>query len=109
VPIADARVELPVDYHGNIAYHTSTWTALADVGHGFLGTTFHAGFEERLKVIELRGGMRYSSEIWNPSGGIGINVWPRVGLDLAAFGTSANLERKRQIALAASIRINSRK
>lgn len=108
-PIADARVELPVDYSGNVAYHTSMWTALADVGHGFLGTTFHAGFEERLKIIELRGGMRYSSEIWNPSGGIGINVWPRVGLDLAAFGTSANLERTRHIALAASIRINSRR
>ena len=109
VPIADARVELPVDYSGNVAYHTSMWTALADVGHGFQGTTFHAGFEERLRLIELRGGMRYSSEIWNPSGGIGINFWPRVGLDLAAFGTSANLERTRHVALAASIRINSRR
>lgn len=109
VPIADARVELPVDYHGNVAYHTSMWTALADVGRGFLGTTFHAGFEERFRVIELRGGMRYSSEIWNPSGGIGFNLGRRIGLDLAAFATSANLERARHIALAASIRINSRR
>jgi len=109
LPIADAHVELPVEYSGNVAYHTPMWTALADVAQGFQGTTFHAGFEERLKVIELRGGMRYSSDIWNPSGGIGINFWPRVGLDLAAFGTSANLERTRHLALAASIRINSRR
>ncbi len=79
------------------------------MAQGFQGTTFHAGFEERLKLIELRGGMRYSSDIWNPSGGIGINVWPRVGFDFALFGTSANLERTRHLALAASIRINSRK
>lgn len=109
IPIEDARVELPVDYSGNIAYHTSLWTALADVGHGFQGTTFHSGIEARLSVFELRGGMRYSSEVWNPSGGIGFNISRRIGIDLAAFGTSANLERTRHIALAASIRINSRR
>ncbi|MBI3490322.1 MAG: hypothetical protein HY047_00745 [Acidobacteria bacterium] len=109
VAVADARAELPVDYRGNLGYHSNAWSALADYGQGLQGTSFHAGFEQRLSVIDLRGGMRYSSEIWNPSGGIGINVGRRIGLDVAAFGTSANLERTRHVALAASIRINSRR
>lgn len=109
VPIADAHVELPVDYRADVAYQGDHWTALADYGQGFQGTSFHAGLEQRLKMIELRGGIRYSSEIWNPTGGIGINLGRRIGLDLAAFGTSANFERTRHMALAASIRINTRR
>jgi hypothetical protein len=41
-----------------------------------------------------------------PSGGAGFDFSPHVSLDLAAFGTNANIERKRQMAIAASIRIN---
>jgi hypothetical protein len=48
----------------------------------------------------------YTVKQWNPTGGIGFDISRRVSLDVAAFGTSANIELKRQVALAASIRLN---
>jgi hypothetical protein len=56
--------------------------------------------------MELRGGARYTVNRWNPSGGVGVDLSPRVSLDVAAFGTTTNIERKRQLTLAASVRIN---
>jgi len=103
--LGTVRVELPVDYRGNVAYNIDSWTVMAEAGHGYLGTSFHAGVEERLGAIELRGGARYSFERWNPSGGVGFNVSRKVGIDVAAFGTSANIERKRQLGIATSLRI----
>jgi hypothetical protein len=104
--IGDKRIELPVDYRGNVGYVTDRWSALAEVGHGFQGTSFHGGYEQRYTRIELRGGMRYTNEKWNPTGGIGFNLSPRVSFDVAGFGTTANIERKRRLAIAASIRLN---
>jgi len=106
VAAGDTRVELPVDYRGNLAYYSDDWTAAAEVGHGFGGSSFHAGLERRFKTIELRGGARYTVSTWNPTGGVGFNLSPRVSFDVAAFGTSANVERKRQLALAVSLRLN---
>jgi hypothetical protein len=107
VTLAETRIELPVDYRGSLAYRADRWTAAVDGGHGFGGASFHTGAERRLGNIELRGGARYTTfEKWNPTGGIGFEFSDRVALDVAAFGTSKNLERKRQLALAASIRIN---
>jgi hypothetical protein len=57
-----------------------------------------------LNRIELRGGARYSRERWEPSGGIGFNLTSGFGIDVAAFGTSANAERERRLALAVSLR-----
>jgi hypothetical protein len=37
---------------------------------------------------------------------VGINLARAVSLDLAAYGNTANLESKRRLAIAASIRIN---
>ena len=45
-------------------------------------------------------------EIWQPTAGIGLNFGPLVSLDLAMFGTSANVERERRTAIAASLRFN---
>jgi hypothetical protein len=106
VAAADTRVELPVDYRGNAGYHGGRWSAVAEVGHGFGGTSFHGGGEFRVKFIELRGGGRYTVQKWNPAGGIGIDVSRRVSFDVAFFGTTANVERKHQAAIAASIRFN---
>jgi hypothetical protein len=44
--------------------------------------------------------------MWNPIGGIGVDLSRKVSFDVAAFGTTTNIERTRQLALAASIRIN---
>ena len=42
---------------------------------------------------------------FEPTGGVGFNFSNRVGVDVAAFATSANLERKRNMAIAFSIRL----
>jgi hypothetical protein len=104
--IGDTRIELPVDYRGNLAYRTDLYSLVTEVGHGFGGTSFHGGLEMRFPRIEVRGGARYTNETWNPTGGVGFNFSKRVSLDVAGFGTSANIERKRQLAIAASIRLN---
>jgi len=106
VAVADARVTLPVDYRANVAYYGDLWSAAAEAGHGFGGASFHAGLERRFGRIELRGGGRYSFSRWNPTAGVGFDLSQRVALDVAAYGTNANIERRRQTAIAASIRIN---
>ena len=82
------------------------WSAAAEVGQGFGGISFHGGLERSFKRIELRGGGRYTVKKWNPTGGIGFNLSPGVAIDVAAFGTNANVERESQMAIAASIRFN---
>jgi hypothetical protein len=99
-------VELPIDYRGNVAYDADRWAAVAEAGHGLGGASLHGGFEWRFDAVELRGGGRYSWQRWNPTGGAGFNISPRVSFDVAAFATTANIERKRRLALAASVRIN---
>jgi len=104
VPVADTRVELPVDVKANLAYNAPDWGAVTEVGHGYNGTSFRAGYEQRLGSIVLRGGGRYVNERWEPTGGIGFNLSSKFGIDVAAFGTSANFERKRHVAIATSLR-----
>ena len=106
VAAADRRVELPVDYRGNVAYYSDRWTAAVEVGHGLGGGSFHGGLERRFRQIELRGGARYTVGEWNPAAGIGFNLTRRVSLDVAAFGTTANIERQRRMAVAGSLRLN---
>jgi len=106
VPAGDVRVELPVDYRANLAYATDKWTAAAEVGHGLGGGSFHGGYEHRLGPAELRGGARYTTTKWNPTGGVGVDLSRRVSLDFAVYGTTTNIERKRQMALAVSMRFN---
>jgi hypothetical protein len=99
-------VKLPVTYTGNAAFHHDRWSILGDLSRGFQGTSAHAGFEQRFERIDLRAGGRYSRERWHPSAGIGFNLSRRVALDLAAFGTSTNIEQKRKLAFAMSFRLN---
>jgi hypothetical protein len=107
-PAADVRVELPKDYHVNGGYHAESWSVMSEYGHGFQGDSLRGGAEYRAGVVELRGGGVYSREKWNPTGGVGFNLAPRVGLDVAVYGTSANVARERRAAVAVSLRINSR-
>lgn len=106
IALPDARVELPVDYRGNITYDAGHWSATAEAAHGFGGASFHGGYEHRFGPFEARGGARYTFGMWNPTAGIGVDLSRKVSVDVAAFGTTTNIELKRQLALAASIRIN---
>lgn len=99
-------VKLPVTYSGNAAYHHERWSVVGDLARGFQGTSAHAGFEQRFERVDLRAGGRFSRERWHPSAGVGFNLSRRVALDLAAFGTSTNVEQKRKLAFAMSFRLN---
>jgi hypothetical protein len=44
--------------------------------------------------------------VWNPSAGVGLNISDRVALDVAVYGNSAHVERKRNPAIAVSLRFN---
>lgn len=106
VPIGDVRVELPVDYRANVGYDVERWGAVAEFGRGLQGKSFHGGVEYRFATIDVRGGAVYSRELWNPAAGVGFNMNQRVSLDLALYSDSANIERKRNPALAVSMRFN---
>jgi hypothetical protein len=106
VAAPDARVELPVDYRGNVTYDAGRWSATAEAGHGFGGGSFHGGYEHRFGPLQARGGARYTFGMWNPTGGIGVDLSRKVSFDVAAFGTTTNIQRTRQLAIAASFRIN---
>jgi hypothetical protein len=106
VPVADVRVELPVDFKANVGYDVDRWAAVAEFGNGFNGQSFHGGGEYRFGRIDVRGGGVYSRALWNPAVGVGFNMSQRVGLDVALYSNSANVERKRNPALAFSIRLN---
>jgi hypothetical protein len=106
VPVADVTVELPRDYRAYAGFRAGGGMFVGDVGRGFEGTSVHGGYEHNFGAIDLRGGALYSRERWQPTGGIGLNLGPRVSLDLAMFGTSANVERTRKAAIAVSLRFN---
>jgi hypothetical protein len=109
VPVgSDIRVELPKDYHVNGGYHADSWSVMSEYAHGFQGDSLRGGAEYRAGVVELRGGGVYSREMWNPTGGVGLNLSPRVGLDVALYSTAANAARERRAAVAVSLRINAR-
>jgi len=103
---APIKVELPVTYSGNAGYDNGTWAALGELSHGFQGTKFHGGVERRFGPIQLRGGTRYAKERWHPAGGVGLRLTRRLFIDLAAFDTTANIERERRISMAVSLRLN---
>jgi hypothetical protein len=106
---SELRVELPIQYTGNIGYDKGKYAFVAEIADGFQGTSFHGGGEFRLKWIEFRGGVRYGLDRWHPSGGIGFNLGNTFSIDVAAFGTTTNIERRLLPALAVSFRINHAK
>ena len=104
VAVGDVRVELPIDYRANIGYDVERWAAVAEFGRGYQGTSFHGGGEYRFGPIDVRGGAVYSRELWNPAGGVGFNMSDTAALDVAVYSNSANVERKRNPAIAVSLR-----
>jgi hypothetical protein len=106
IAAGDTRVELPIDYRGNVAYYSDAWSAAVEVGHGYGGSSFHAGLEKRVGRMEVRGGARYTFSKWNPTAGVGFDLSRRFSVDIAAFGTNANVERERHTSIAVSLRFN---
>ena len=103
--LGSRRVALPMSYTADASYHRRTWTALTNYKRGFLGHYAHAGVEYRLPSLELRAGGRFAGDRWHPAGGVGFELSPGWHLDVGAFGTSLNPERKRTLALALSFRM----
>jgi hypothetical protein len=56
--------------------------------------------------MEVRGGARYTFSKWNPTAGVGFDLSRKFSVDIAAFGTNANIERERHTAIAVSLRFN---
>lgn len=108
VPVGDIRVELPVEYRAHAAYTSGVWSGAGEYARGLQGKQFRGGLERTFGRIALRGGARYLRDHWEPAGGIGLNLSSRVGLDVAAFTTRANIQRKRHVAIATSVRLMRR-
>ena len=102
------RLELPVTYTGDIAYHREKWSVLTEYSHGFMGKQFRAGLEYRLGPVELRGAGRYYDRRWFGSAGAGFNLTRNFGVDAGLFGTQTFLERSPHLGLAISFRIDKR-
>ena len=62
-----------------------------------------------LGPLAVRGGTRYARNLWHAATGVGFNFFSRVGIDVAAFQTTANIEEDRRMALAVSLRIDHKK
>jgi hypothetical protein len=104
--IGDVKVRLPVDYRGNVGFRADKWSAVAEAGQGYGGASLHGGYEYRFDTLAVRGGGIYSREMWNPTAGVGINLGPKVAVDVAMYGNAANIERERHPAVAVSLRFN---
>jgi hypothetical protein len=105
-PAARQRVSLPLQYSGSGGYHADRWSAQTEVSRGLQGWGVRDGVEYRLGPFAVRGGTRYQLGRWHGSTGLGFNLTKKVGIDLAAFQTTSNIERKQKIALALSLRLN---
>ena len=101
------RIELPVHWTTDVAYHADRWSAMAEYANGFLGHRMHAGFEARYRWVELRGGGRFLRDRWHPSVGVGLNSSGGPSLDVALFGGSASVIGKRTLSVAVSLRLNA--
>ena len=102
--LTNVTVKLPVVTSGNVGFDAGGWAFTTSAMHGFNGNSFHGGLERRLGPFALRGGARYSRQRWDPTYGFGIGR--KVALDVGVFGTHANLQEKRETAIAVSLRIN---
>jgi hypothetical protein len=110
VPATDERrrLELPVTYTGDIAYHREQWSVLSEYSRGYMAHQFRAGLEYRLGTVELRGAGRYYDGRWYPSAGAGFNLTRNFGIDAGLFGTKTFLERSPHLGLAISLRFDKR-
>jgi hypothetical protein len=105
LPSGTVRRELPEEYSANLGYHAGAWTVRSDWSYSLQKLGARAGAEYRVGPAALRGGIRYGVKQWNPTGGIGLNLTRRFGVDVGLFGNSTNMEQRRNLAIAVSLRI----
>jgi hypothetical protein len=105
-PSETRKVTLPVRYAGAGGYQAGRWAAQTELSHGLQGFSVRSGVEYSIGPLALRGGSRYQMDRWHASSGVGFNFTRSLGIDLAAYQTTANVERKQKVALALSLRLN---
>ena len=103
-PSAHAIVKLPVQFSAGTVYHAQKWTVQGHYARRLNGPEYHAGAEYRLGPLAFRGGGRYSNDIFNPTGGVGMNLTSHFGVDAAVFSNSANAQQDRRLSAALSLR-----
>ena len=105
-PTTERRVSLPRRYTGHGGYRTDRWSAMMEMSRGLdQKTSFGGGAEYTFGPIVLRGGTRYSRDLWHGATGVGLNITKGIGIDAAAFQTSANIEQDRKMSFALSLRL----
>ena len=104
----ERRLEMPVTYTSDVAYHREKWSVLSEFSHGYMANQFRTGLEYRLDKVELRGAGRYYDGKWYPSAGAGFNVTRNFGIDAALFGTKTFLEQSPHVGVAISLRLDKR-
>ena len=102
---AEQEVKLPVRYSANGGYHTGRWATMSEVARGLNGFNFGSGAEYYLGPLTFRGGGRYTRNLWHGATGLGLTIFKGLGVDLAAFQTSANIEKDRKISYVVSLRL----
>jgi hypothetical protein len=105
-PTGTIRKELPVQYAANAGYSAGSWTVRTNWNYGLQKLVALGGAEYRLGPLALRGGARYGVKQWNPTGGVGLNFTRRMGIDVGFFGNSTNLEQRRNVSMAVSLRFD---
>jgi len=103
-PVGTERVVLPLVTTAHVGYVTGPWTFSSMFGRGLNGRAASGGAERRFGAFAVRGGGILTK--WGLEPTMGVGVGRRVALDVAMFGTHANLESARRWVFAASIRIN---
>jgi len=106
-----------------IAFDDKAWTSVSlphafnDAGRAWYRKTFALpeSFKGKKVFVEFEA-VQQSAEVClngqllgsSKTGSVpfGFDLTPHLSLDVAAFGTTANIERKRQMAIAASVRFN---
>jgi hypothetical protein len=97
-------VKLPVQYSAGSTYNAQKWTVTGHFARRLNGAEYHAGAEYRLGILAFRGGGRYSKDVFNPTGGMGLNLTSHFGIDAAVFSNSANAQQDRRFSTAISLR-----
>ena len=103
-PEGALRVELPVRYSGGFGFDAGPWAVGADFAHGLDDLDFRGGLEYRLGPLDVRGGGRFIRNMWHPTTGVGLNFTDGFGIDVAMFGSAANIEQSRETSVAVSLR-----
>jgi len=97
-------VKLPVQYSAGSTYNAQKWTVTGHFARRLNGPEYHAGAEYRLWMLAFRGGGRVIKDVFNPTGGVGLNLTHHFGVDAAVFSNSANAQQDRRFSAALSLR-----